>query len=690
MKIFCFFQRKIHRSFCFSISLLFVVSCGGGGSNTSRDTTPDAFFFDDLTGVELNEVILSNSITVSGIDAPAPISIVNGEYSINDGDFTAEPGTIELNQQVIVRVRSSTLFQTSTLATLTIGGISDNFDVTTMGATVPPSVTRFDLSPTMVKRFEFTWEDVPGATFYRLQQNDDGISGFETIIDNIPPGTQQTHLEVALFSIFNAQYLLEACNNVGCSSSNILNVDETTLTSSIGYFKASNPGLDDVFAGSRLGGGNVISLSDDGSTLAVGSWAEDNFGQNSGAVYIFIQNENGVWIQQDYLKASNSERGDSFGSSVSLSKDGNILAVGASQEDSNSEGVNGSQENNDLRDSGAAYIFTRDQQGMWSQQAYLKASNPGFVDEFGISVSLSEDGRALAVGAIRNDGNGSVYVFTQNEQGVWAQQHSPLKASNSEGEDFFGVSVSLSGDGNTLAVGANQEDSNSTGVNGPQDSNAAVNSGAVYVFTQEQGVWAQQSYLKASNTETGDEFGLHISLSGDGNSLAVGAMGEDSNSTGINDNGNQENNAAVNSGAVYVFTQEQGVWAQQGYLKASNTDEGDYFGRVSLSDDGNTLAVGADRESSNAKGINGNQDNNAEEVSGAVYVFTQEQGMWTQQSYLKGSNTESADGFGDSVKLSGDGNTLAVGASGEDSISRGINGDQNNNDLRSSGALYLY
>ena len=121
-----------------------------------------------------------------------------------------------------------------------------------------------------------------------------------------------------------------------------------------------------------------------------------------------------------------------------------------------------------------------------------------------------------------------------------------MKASNTVTRDYFGFSVSLSGD--TLAVGAYIESSNATGVNGNQSDNSATRSGAVYIFTRSGTTWSQQAYLKASNTGAGDYFGHSVSLSGD--TLAVGAKSEASSATGIN--GDQKDNGAGSSGAVYV------------------------------------------------------------------------------------------------------------------------------------------
>tara|TARA_R110002096_G_scaffold16898_1_gene57632 strand:- start:80421 stop:82268 length:1848 start_codon:yes stop_codon:yes gene_type:complete len=253
------------------------------------------------------------------------------------------------------------------------------------------------------------------------------------------------------------------------------------------------------------------------------------------------------------------------------------------------------------------------------------------------------------------------------------------KASNPDIDDQFSV-VALSGD--TLAVGAPGEDSEATGVDGNQQSNAAENSGAVYVFRREGATWVQEAYLKASNAEAGDRFGFEVSL--DGDTLAVAAISEDSSSTGIG--GNEDNNDANTSGAVYVFRRSGETWSQEAYVKASNTDASDRFG-TSISLSGDSLAVGAQLEASNASGINGSQ-NNLLASSGAVYVFRRNGTSWSQEAYIKASNPGLVDGFGESVSLHGD--ALAVGASAEDSNASGVNGVQDNADAQNSGAVYLF
>ncbi len=405
--------------------------------------------------------------------------------------------------------------------------------------------------------------------------------------------------------------------------------------------------------------------------------------------------------QQAYFKASNTGSGDDFGHAVAI--DGDTLVVSAHLEDSNATGVNGNQANNSATNEGAAYVFVRNGT-VWTQQAYLKASNADvpilgdFGDSFAEAVAI--DGDTIVVGAPWEDSNatgvngdqannsvadaGAAYVFVRSGT-TWSQQ-AYLKASDNAGTidfDDFGTSVGISGD--TIVVGAPYEDSSATGVNGDATNNspAGQNSGAATVFVRSGTTWSQQAYLKPSNTDAADTFGRSVSISSD--TIVVGAPFEDSNSTGVN--GDQVNNAATSSGAVYVFVRSGTNWSQEAYLKASNTGAGDLFGNsVSVSDD--TLLVGADSESSDGTGVNGTQSNDSASLSGAAYVFVRSGTTWSQQAYLKASNTGVEDRFGWSVALSGD--MAFIGAYEEDSNGTGVNGTQGNELTPRSGAAYLF
>jgi hypothetical protein len=455
------------------------------------------------------------------------------------------------------------------------------------------------------------------------------------------------------------------------------------------YGKASNTGADDHF-------GHTVALS--GDTLAVAALYEDGSTQgggdndstlNSGAVYVFRRSGT-AWLQEAYLKSSNTGADDVFGYSVALS--GDTLAVAALYEDSAAQGVGGNQDDNSAQDSGAVYIFHRAGTS-WLQEAYLKAPNSGVGDYFGVSVALSgdilavgaygEDSAAQGVGGDQGDdsaeNSGAVYVF--HRAGASWQQEAYLKASNTGVADYFGYDVALSGD--TLVVGAIGEDSAGQGVGGDQADNGASDSGAVYVFRRTGTAWQQEAYLKASDTGAGDLFGLNVALSGD--TLAVGAYLEDSAARGVD--GNQTSDGAPESGAVYVFRRTGMTWLQEAYLKASNTGADDYFG-YSLALSGDTLAVGVYEEDSAAQGVGGNQDDNSAFDSGAVYVFRRTGTAWLQEVYLKASNTGEFDNFGHSLALSGD--TLAVGARGEDSAAQGVGGNQGDESASYSGAVYVF
>ena len=260
-------------------------------------------------------------------------------------------------------------------------------------------------------------------------------------------------------------------------------------------------------------------------------------------------------------------------------------------------------------------------------------------------------------------------------------QQAYFKASNTGAQDSFGKSVAVSG--NTVVVGADQEDSNATGVNGNSADNSALESGAAYVFTRSGGVWTQRAYLKASNTGAGDRFGSAVAISGD--MVVISAEFEDSSATGVN--GNQADNSATDSGAAYVFVRSGDLWSQQAYLKASNTGKGDRFGQ-SVAISGDTVVVGSPWEKSSATGVDGNQDDESGGLAGAAYVFVRSSGVWSQQAYLKASNTGASDSFGNSVAVSGD--TVVVGASGEDSSANGVNGNQADDSAFNAGAAYVF
>ncbi|MGE3609640.1 MAG: fibronectin type III domain-containing protein [Bacteriovoracaceae bacterium] len=478
------------------------------------------------------------------------------------------------------------------------------------------------------------------------------------------------------------------------------------------YIKSSNIDAGDYF-------GYSVSLSSD--TLAVGAFQEDsnqttitngtgsssdNTIINSGAVYVYKRTGT-TWAQEAYIKAINAEMSDSFGWNVAIS--GNTLAVGAIGEDSSQTTItNGTtaSSDNSYSASGSVYIYTRSG-STWSQQAYAKSANANGSDNFGYSLSLN--GESLAVGAYVEDSaqttitngstaaadntksdSGAVYVYKRSGT-TWSPE-AYVKATNPDASDYYGFVVSLHGD--TLSVGAYQEDSNQTTItngNTASSDNSASSSGAVYVYRRSSNFWIQEAYIKAGNAELNDNFGIGVSLNGD--TIAVGASGEDSNLTTItNGTGTSADNTSSASGAVYVYKRTSSSWAQEAYLKASNNGGSDQFGRtVSLS--GNTLAVGAIGDDSNqvtiTNGTTSSTDNSTSN-SGSVFIYKRTGSSWAQEAYIKAINA-GADNYSFSLSLNGD--TLAVGSYQEDSsqstITNGTSASYNES-YTDSGAVYVY
>jgi hypothetical protein len=404
-------------------------------------------------------------------------------------------------------------------------------------------------------------------------------------------------------------------------------------------------------AGPRKRFGTALALS--GDTLAVGATGEDS---DSGAVYVFRRSGTS-WQQEALLQASNAESYDHFGASVALS--GDTLAVGAPQEDSAALGIGGDQGNHGIWENGAVYVFRREGTA-WQQEAYVKSSRLAYRQFFGDLVALSGD--TLAVGATsppvppdtyQPPRIPAVHVFRRTQTGWQAE------AVVDVGADLLLASMALADD--TLAFGG---------------------AGRAYVFRRSGTSWQQEAAL-ASTCESGDGFGASVALSGD--TLAIGAAVEDSAARGVG--GSPSGDGVPDSGAVYVYRRGEAGWQQEAYVKASNTGYLDHFG-ASVALSGALLAVGASGEASAATGVNGDQADNRARTSGAVYVYRRSETGWQQVAYVKASNTGVLDGFGERVVLAGD--VLAVGAPFEDSAATGINGDQADDGQESSGAAYVF
>ena len=312
------------------------------------------------------------------------------------------------------------------------------------------------------------------------------------------------------------------------------------------------------------------------------------------------------------LLAADAATFDEFGHSVAIS--GDTAVIGA-RYDSHSGGYG----------AGSAYVFVR-ADGIWTQQAKLIASDAAAYAYFGYSVSISGD--TVVIGSPYSDHaggttTGSAYVFVRTA-GVWTQQ-AKLTASEAASYDYFGYSVSVSGD--TVVIGSPYS-----------DHAGGTNAGSAYVFVRAAGVWTQEAKLTASDAAAYDYFGHSVSISGD--TAVIGAIW--SNHSGI-----------MSAGSAYVFVRTAGVWTQQAKLTAPDPATGDYFGS-SVSIEGDTVGVGSYADSHAAGGME----------AGSAYVFVRSEGLWVQQRQLIAPDPATYASFGVSVAVSG--NAAVIGAGYDD------------------------
>jgi len=347
-----------------------------------------------------------------------------------------------------------------------------------------------------------------------------------------------------------------------------------------------------------------VSLSSDGGIVAIGAYTNASNGANSGEVRVFTK-QLGEWFQLGQnLNGDNG--GDEFGISVSISEDGNVLAVGAPNNDGNGN------------NSGQVKIF-ENQSASWVQVGD-DILGQSFFNLFGESVSLSADGTVVAVGAPFNSDNGTVAghvrVF-ENQSGSWVQIGDAIEGEAAE--DFSGTAVSISANGNVVAVGA------------PNNNGNGNDSGHVRVFENQSGSWVQIGG-DIDGSAPRDEFGSAISLSSDGGIVAIGGTLNDTN--------------GGNSGQVKVFENQSGNWVQIG-SDINGVAGADLCGwSLELSSNGEILAVSSPGNASSR---------------GHVRIYENQSGNWVQVgNSINGEAT--GDFSGRSVSLSADGKTVAIGA----------------------------
>ncbi len=293
-------------------------------------------------------------------------------------------------------------------------------------------------------------------------------------------------------------------------------------------------------------------MSSDGNTVAISAYQDDS---SKGSVYVYTRSGT-IWTFEAKIIDPAGAINNYFGYSLNLSGDGNIIVIGA-------------YGNATIAlNAGCICIYTRSGT-TWTFETRLTGSDTVYGDLFGISVSISELGTTIVAGASGHDTGGdsagAAYVFTGSGNN-WTQQ-AKLMASDKLASDYFGRATTISADGNLIAISSFMDDT------------TLADTGSVYIFTRSGIVWSQVAKLVPSDTILSHYFGQSVTVSRDGNVIAVCAYGDDT--------------IADNAGAVYIYTNVLGTWTQTNKLFAANLSATDYFGySLALDQFGNTLAIG--------------------------------------------------------------------------------------------------
>ncbi len=332
--------------------------------------------------------------------------------------------------------------------------------------------------------------------------------------------------------------------------------------------------------------GTTVAVS--GLRAVVGAPIDDDVG----AAYVYVRTPSG-WEFERKLSASDPGFNDRFGISVAIDDD--VIVVGASNDTT------------PLAAQGSAYVFERSGT-TWTQTAKLLANDAAANDAFGIAVDV-EDGTIL-VGAWNTTQGGAAYAF-ENVLGGWSQTDklTPLDPGSS---DFFGASVSLSGD--RALIGS------------PLEDQAQQDAGAVYFFTRSGSTWSQAQKLTALDAVPFAQFGYTADL--DGGSAVVGAFADGTPLSG-------------QRGAAYFYDDNGSSFTFTTKVRPLDNATGDQFG-VSVALDDETAIVGA------------YLDDDAAQDSGSAYVYRRSPSGWQEAEKLRASDPSLSDWFGYDVAVDAD------------------------------------
>jgi trimeric autotransporter adhesin len=515
--------------------------------------------------------------------------------------------------------------------------------------TVLPAAPQVTVSANL-KELVFDWEPVPGAYTYWLLEKLHDRAYFTPIQERMPRTRTRAALALAVhqFNWWQSRYIIAACNSAGCTRSAVIDPLDFMLDT-IGYFKASNTDAGDRF-------GRSLTMSADGTTLAVAAPGEsssatgvngnqaDNSSANSGAVYVFRRTGR-RWAQEAYLKGGVNHPEQGFGAPVdtltrtlAISADGTWLAVGAP-----AEGPVPAR-------AGAVYLFKRDTLGGWSLFTTLRAPSRIANDQFGFSVDMSQDGRTLKVSSLApRDGAGNpagrTHIYVRPGD-TW--QHSVTLAPYYAGDAC--PTVRMTGNGKALLAACR-----------------ASATGDLRAITLRLigDAWLRVAQFPLRGFKPGQPLAINYH----GTRLVIfegpGQVGR-----------YYWANGAWVLDATYIGSDDEATWSTS--LEFDNN--GDNF---AVSDTISfTAGAGVLRENSCC----GNQE-------GAAYMWQwveESRPKWQPRPTVKAPNPQFQDLFGTAMALSGNGRIFAVGAPGEDSAARGIDGDRTSETAEDAGAVYLY
>jgi hypothetical protein len=562
--------------------------------DTSSGTLSDGTYSATVSGTDLigNQYVAGTQSITFRVDTSTPtVSITT-----NDPDNTIKPG-----DQITITATFSEAMASS--PTITIGSAVNNQALTATSSTT----FTYSWSTSGISAGSYTvtvtGTDLAGNTYA-------GNDSIVITLDNTPPTVTLSDTDDDNFLAASDTVTITAAFSEGMTSTPTISIAGTSISNQemSKIWEQLGADIDGEAAGDESGR-NSVSLSSDGSRVAIGGYLNDGNGTSSGHVRIYDYNGS-AWVQVG-SDIDGEAAGDNSGWSVSLSSDGSKVAIGAYTNDG--AGTN----------SGHVRIYQYNNNS-WSQlgaDINGEASN----DSSGISVSLSSDGSRVAIGAFVNDGNGAnsghvrIYQYNNNS---WSQLGADINGEAAD--DRSGYSVSLSSDGSRVAIGAFQNDGNGT------------DSGHVRIYQYNNNSWSQLG-ADIDGEAADDQSGYSVSLSSDGSRVAIGAYRND---------GNGSNSGHVR---IYDYNTSTEAWAQVG-ADIDGEAEGDMSGwKVSLSSDGSTVAIGSTNNDGN--GTN----------SGHVRIYGYNGSAWVQVGAdIDGEAVQ--DQSGRSISLSSDGSRVAIGA----------------------------